>query len=64
MAKKGTTFNHEETAKSIYERLSSERSPYVTRAEDCATYTIPSLFPKEGANGSSTFDTPYQSIEV
>ena len=62
MAKKGTTFNHEETAKSIYERLSSDRSPYVTRAEDCATYTIPSLFPKEGSNGSSTFDTPYQSI--
>lgn len=62
MAKKGTTFNHEETAKSIYERLSSDRSPYITRAEDCATYTIPSLFPKEGSNGSSNFDTPYQSI--
>lgn len=62
MSKKGTTFNHEETAKSIYERLSSDRAPYITRAEDCATYTIPSLFPKEGSNGSSHFDTPYQSI--
>lgn len=62
MSKKGTTFNHEETAKSIYERLSSDRAPYITRAEDCATYTIPSLFPKEGSNGSSNFETPYQSI--
>lgn len=62
MSKKGTTFNHEETAKSIYERLSSARAPYITRAEDCAVYTIPSLFPKAGSDGSSTFETPYQSI--
>lgn len=59
---KSKTFKHEETAKSLYERLSSERAPYITRAENCATYTIPALFPKEGSNGSTSFDTPYQSI--
>lgn len=51
-----------ETAKALYERLVSERSPYVTRAEECAKYTIPSLFPKTGAGASTTFDTPYQSV--
>lgn len=60
--KASSTFNHEETAKSIYERLSNDRASYVTRAEDCAEYTIPSLFPKEGSNGATTFDTPYQSL--
>lgn len=60
--KKGSTFNHEETAKSVYQRLSSDRSPYITRAEDCAEYTIPSLFPRDGSNGSTSFDTPYQSM--
>ena len=59
---KSKTSKHEETAKSLYERLSSERAPYITRAENCATYTIPALFPKEGSNGSTSFDTPYQSI--
>lgn len=53
---------HEETAKSAYERLASDRNPYITRAEDCAVYTIPSLFPRSGSNASSTFSTPYQSF--
>lgn len=58
----GTTFDHSETAESVYQRLNSDRAPYITRAEDCAKYTIPSLFPKDGSNGSTTFDTPYQSM--
>lgn len=56
------TKNREETAKSAYERLSSERNAYITRAEDCAKYTIPSLFPESGSNSSTTFSTPYQSF--
>ena len=56
------TKNREETAKSAYERLSSDRNAYVTRAEDCAKYTIPSLFPESGSNASTTFSTPYQSF--
>lgn len=56
------TKNREETAKSAYERMTAERNPYITRAEDCAVYTIPSLFPRSGSNASSTFSTPYQSF--
>ena len=51
-----------ETAKALYERLKSDREPYKTRAEDCAKYTIPALFPKEADNGSTDYETPYQSV--
>lgn len=51
-----------EDARSLYNRLEAERKPYVDRAEDCAKYTIPALFPQEGDNGSTTYDTPYQSM--
>lgn len=51
-----------ETAKSAYSRLENDRKPYVTRAEDCAKFTIPSLFPKEADDGSTNYDTPYQSV--
>lgn len=52
----------EESAKSIYERMKNDRQPYIQRAEECAVYTIPSLFPKEGEGGSTVYKTPYQSI--
>ena len=51
-----------ETAKALYERLKSDREPYKTRAEDCAKYTIPALFPKDMDNGSTDYETPYQSV--
>ena len=43
-----------ETAKALYERLAIEREVYIDRAEDCAKYTIPFLFPKKEANGTTT----------
>lgn len=51
-----------ESAKAVYDRLETDRKPYVTRAENCATYTIPALFPKDTDNGSTDYDTPYQSV--
>lgn len=51
-----------ETAKAAYVRLSNERSSYITRAEECAKYTIPALFPKESDNSGTKYDTPFQSI--
>lgn len=51
-----------DSAKAVYARLENDRKPYVTRAEDAATYTIPSLFPKESDNGSTDYPTPYQAI--
>lgn len=51
-----------ETAKALYERLAIEREIYIDRAEDCAKYTIPFLFPKKEANGTTKYPTPYQAV--
>lgn len=50
------------TAKSLYERLTSDRQDYTRRAEECARYTIPRLFPREYDDGGTTFITPYNSV--
>lgn len=49
-------------ARTRYNKLSSDRQPYLVRARDAAKYTIPALFPPEGYNGSTRLPTPYQSI--
>lgn len=49
-------------AKATYARLVNDRAPYTTRAEKNASYTIPSLFPKESDNASTDYTTPYQSV--
>lgn len=53
---------HSETAEKTYDRLKNDRQQYIDRAVDCAKYTIPSIFPKEGSDGGTKFDTPYQSV--
>ena len=50
------------TAASRYAALSGKRDTYLERARSCAKLTIPHLFPLDGANESSTYDTPYQSL--
>lgn len=49
-------------AKVVYDRLSAQRQPYETRAESCALYTIPSLFPKSSDGASTDYTTPWQSV--
>lgn len=49
-------------AKATYERLSNDRAPYITRAENNARYTIPAVFPKGSDNSSTNYTTPYQSV--
>lgn len=51
-----------ETARALYERLTTDREVYIDRAEDCAKYTIPFLFPKKGDNGTTKYPTPYQAV--
>lgn len=51
-----------ETAKQVYERLKTDRNNYTDRAEACAQFTIPALFPKETDNASSTYKIPHQSF--
>lgn len=49
-------------AKSQYDRLVNDRQSYEKRAEDCARYTIPSLYPKSSDGASTDFTTPWQSV--
>jgi hypothetical protein len=51
-----------EGAKVTFDRLSHDRSSYLTRAEEAAVLTIPMLFPKEADDASTNYDTPYQSL--
>lgn len=51
-----------EGAKATYDKLTTERDPYTQRAEKCATYTIPMLFPKESDDGGTNYTTPYNSV--
>lgn len=48
--------------KSLYEKYKTSRQAFLDRARDCATYTIPTLMPPEGANEHTKYPTPYQGI--
>lgn len=62
MATQARTGFAEEGAKAVYDKLKNDRQPYETRAENCATYTIPSLFPKDSDNESTDYTTPWQAV--
>lgn len=62
MAETKRTGFGEEGAKATYERLKNDRQAYETRAENCAQYTIPSLFPKDSDNASTDYTTPWQAV--
>lgn len=51
-----------EGAKAVYDKLKNDRNSYETRAENCAKYTIPSLFPKDSDNASTDYTTPWQGV--
>ena len=55
----------QQTARERYQQLLSLREPFVTRAKDCAKYTIPTLFPENidsnDGSASEKVETPYQS---
>lgn len=50
------------TAKGWYEKMTSDRNPFIERAYECSELTIPSLLPREGHTSSSDLPTPYQSL--
>jgi len=45
-----------------YEKLETERNPFLTRARECSKLTLPTLVPDSGHSASSKFDTPFQGI--
>ncbi len=52
----------DETVKSVYERLEIKKQSVLTRAESSAKLTVPSVFPKEDVDDSTTLDDVYQSL--
>lgn len=52
----------EANAKKLYEKLKTDRDPYIQRATDNAKLTIPILFPKETDNAQTKYEQPYQSV--
>lgn len=49
-------------AKSRYEHLTSDRDPALTRAEQAAKVTIPTIFTEDGHHESTDLQTPYQGL--
>lgn len=47
--------------KGEYERLSSDRSPYLTRARDASKYTLPTLVPPEGRHAGGKLRSGYSN---
>lgn len=45
-----------------YERLSSDRSPFLQRARDCAKYTVPTLIPPQGSGGGRKLRSGYSNF--
>lgn len=50
------------SAKARYNKLVTDRAPYLTRARRCAELTVPSLMPADGSSGSTSFTTPAQGL--
>lgn len=50
------------TAASRYQRLMTEREPYLTRAREFSALTLPTLIPPEGVTGGTKLPSPYQSV--
>lgn len=50
------------SAKALYEKLKDQREPYITRAVKNAEVTLPILFTKEGTEGGTNLETPWNSI--
>lgn len=51
-----------ESLKALYDRLTTERSPYLTKARDCSKFTLPWLVPPSGATGSTKLRTTFSSF--
>lgn len=50
------------TCGSLYQKLETDRKPFLDRAQECSALTIPSLLPKDGHSPSSKLPTPWQGI--
>jgi len=53
---------HDQSLAKAYENMSADRDAFLSRARSCAELTIPTLMPPEGHQGSTQYNTPYQSV--
>lgn len=51
-----------QTIRARYEKLSTDRQPFLDRARMAAKYTIPHLLPEEGHRGTSNLPVPFQGL--
>ena len=61
-AMEGMQTDPRETCKSVYTRLAPVREPFLRRARQCASLTIPWLMPPLGHSESNDLPTPFQSV--
>jgi len=52
----------EQSLKAQYEKLTSDRAPYLQRARDCAKFTLPWLLPPQGSSGSTKLRVTFSSF--
>lgn len=50
------------TCKQRYDKLATDREPYLIRAREHARLTIPSLMPEDNTTASTNLYTPYQGV--
>ena len=50
-----------QNAAGYYQSLTAEREPFLRRARDVSTLTLPTLVPPEG-HSNQTLPTPYQGL--
>jgi hypothetical protein len=50
------------SAKALYDRLVTDRDPYLKRAVTAASLTVPHLMPPDGTTASTALDEPSQSL--
>lgn len=50
------------SAKALYDKLATDRNPYLKRAQDAAALTVPHLMPPDGVTASTAFEEPSQSL--
>ena len=55
-------YEQRESAQALYEKLTTDRHNFLTRARDCSKYTIPTLIPPDGNSSGTKYYTPYQGI--
>lgn len=51
-----------QSLKAMYDKLTGDRSPYLTRARECSKFTLPWLVPPDGANGATRLRVTYSSF--